>query len=103
MKYQHGVPYIFNLLNGMEIIAKVEREETDSVFLENALIFIQRQTEQGYNVALQPVANFSEINPKGSSICLHNNAIVFTYQPRNDIVNVFNEMTGSIILASAIK
>ena len=99
--FRAGTPYIFSLLNGSELIAKVDTQKsTESMlFLENAMQFtMQRGPDEQVSVGLTLAAHFGEPDQKGQSIVIPMTAIALIYSPQENIAQDYSTRTNSLVL-----
>lgn len=88
---------VFKLLNGEELIAKVEIIGLGYTLKDPAAIVIQ-QTAKGVGVALAPYMPYAD-----SDITLYASAIVSESTPNRDMENEYSRIFGSgIQIASSI-
>jgi hypothetical protein len=88
---------VFKLLNGEELIAKVEITGLGYTLKDPAAIVIQ-QTAKGVGVALAPYMPYAD-----SEITLYASAIVSESTPNRDMENEYSRIFGSgIQIASSI-
>ncbi len=91
---------VFKLINGEELIAKVETSTNGYLLKDPAAIVIQ-QTEKGVGVGLAPYMPYAL-----SQITLNNTAVVSEASPNLNMENEYNRIFGSgiqIASAGAIK
>lgn len=103
-----GRAYVFSLLNGSELIAKVEEDSIDIWHLTNALQFtmqpkIDPSTQQqiGATLGLTLAAHLGDESRTGQDLSVPKSAVALIYEPRQELNDYYIQQTGSLVLAKA--
>ncbi len=102
-----GVPFIFSLLNGMEIIGKVDTQNstTDVWHLTNTFQFtMQPKMEDGKQVGASIGLTFSchlgHHENTGQDVIIPSSAVALIYPPSEQLEEMYVNQTQSLILVN---
>lgn len=99
-KIETGDVLVFSLLNGSEIIAKVEGCDVNDWHLESSIQFVVQQNGKGENmIGMAPSAHFGDLNnAKGQVVTIPRTAVAMYYKPSKEIETKFLTQVSGIIL-----
>lgn len=104
---QAGTPYVFSLLNGAELIGKVDvnNSTTDSWQLTNSFQFtMQPKIEDGKQVGASIGLTFSchlgnvDDKNKGQDVLVPASAVAMIYPPSDQLTQMYSQQTESLVL-----
>lgn len=105
--YESGIPYVFSLLNGSEIISTIfnyTSEDPEYYILDKALQFVaqpkigENGQQVGMSLGFTLASHFGEESTKGQIIRVPKSAIALIYRPNEQIEKMYSEQTSSLIL-----
>lgn len=88
----------FKLTSGEEIVAKVKDETETEIVLDDVLLVMGQQTQQGLQVGLMP---FMFSNPEGT-LTLTRGVIMVESQPSSGLEKGYIERTSNVAIATSI-
>ena len=103
MIIDEGDVYIFNLLNGYEIIATVAGSFDSSWHLTNAYVLVIKQASPNgpASLGMSLPAQFGESNRAGQNITIPFTAVAFYYKPNDEINDAYVTQRTGIDLSQA--
>lgn len=105
---QAGTPYIFSLLNGMELIGKVDvtNSTTNAWQITNAFQFtMQPKMDEsgkqiGASIGLTFACHLGEHENKGQDVMVPVSAVALIYSPSEQLGKMYADQTASLILVN---
>ena len=85
---------VFKLITGEEIVAEVVEYVISEVRIQNAILLLLQQTQQGIGISALPWGN----HVKNGTVNIHDEHIIYSGEPREELVKLWTQATSSLAL-----
>lgn len=91
----------FKLINNMDIIANIEKEDDNAFQTKSPLLVIMQHGNSPGEVSLEfvPVSPLAD-RDSSESVPIYKNSIISTYKPISQVENMYIEQTSGISIAT---